>query len=94
MTFPAWFDLNRDREIAKKPAAQRVYAHLIETYPRIFFDPIDAKAWLIADELGLERETVGQALAVLCDRGYLLEHGRAPRNIRRVTIALTRRVQS
>lgn len=90
MTFPAWFDLNRDPAIAAKPSAQRVYAHLIETYPRIFFEPTDAKAWLIAETTHLHRDSVNEGLNLLLARGYLLDHGRGLNNVRRVTVAITR----
>lgn len=90
MTFPAWFDLNRDPVIRDKPSAYSVYAHLIETYPRIFFEPTDAKAWLIAEVTGLARDSVNESLDLLINRGYLILHGRGLNNVRRVTMAITR----
>lgn len=90
MTFPAWFDLNRDPAIRDKPSASAVYAHLIETYPRIFFEPTDAKAWLIAQVTHLARDSVNESLDLLINRGYLIDHGRGLNNVRRVTIAITR----
>lgn len=89
MTFPAWFDLMEDPEILKRPAAQRIYARLLKN-PRIFYEPLDVKAWLLADDLKMGRNTVNEALDLLVKRGYLLDHGRDGRNTRRVTIITTR----
>lgn len=89
MTYPAWFDLMRDPVIHARPAAQRVYAHLLQN-PRIFYEPEDAKAWKIADELQMSRDTVNDALDVLIEHGYLLDHGRDERKVRRVSVAVVR----
>lgn len=89
MTFPAWFDLMRDPAILAKPAAQRVYAKLLEN-PRIFYDPMDVKAWLLAEQMGMARDTVNDALDALIRLGYLCDHGRGQNNVRRVTMIVTR----
>lgn len=89
MTYPAWFDLMADPAILARPAAQRVYAHLLQN-PRIFYEASDAKAWQIADELKMARDTVNEALDVLIEHGYLLDHGRDERKVRRVSVVIKR----
>lgn len=86
MTFPAWFDFTRDPVMLRHPATLAVYAAIIQR-PRCFHDPQEVKAWLMADELGFEKETVLKALNLLVERGYLQEHERAQNNIRRFTVA-------
>lgn len=90
MTFPAWFDLHRDRVITNSPSTIRVYAWLIANYPRIFFEPQDVKAWAIAEDEHMGRDSVNGALDLLTSRGYLLDHGRGQNNVRRLTIAISR----
>lgn len=90
VTWPAWFELNKDPIVRARPAAQNVYSYLIEHYPRIFFEPQDVKAWAIAEALHIARDSANHALDLLIERRYLLDHGRGQNNVRRVTIALTR----
>lgn len=78
-----------DPEILKRPAAQRIYAKLLKN-PRIFYEPLDVKAWLWAEQMGMSPNTVNKALKTLIELGYLVEHGRAQNHVRRVTIATTR----
>jgi DNA-binding MarR family transcriptional regulator len=89
VTFPAWFELYRDRIISQKPSACRVYAYLLEN-PRCQFEIQDVKAWLVAEELGMARDSVNEALNLLIQRGYVLDHGRGQNNVRRLTVAITR----
>jgi hypothetical protein len=89
VTFPAWFDLHKDRIITAKPSAIRVYAHLLEN-PRCQFEIQDVKAWLIADQLGMARDSVNEALDLLTKRGYIIDHGRGQNNVRRLTVAIIR----
>ena len=89
MTYPAWFDLHKDPVIAQSPSASRVYAYLLEN-PRCQFEIQDVKAWLIAEQRGMARDSVNKALDLLVDRGYLIEHGRGQNNVRRLTVAIVR----
>lgn len=89
MTFPAWFDLHRDSVIASHPSAGRVYAYLLEN-PRCQFEIQDVKAWLIAEQRGMARDSVNKALDLLIERGYIIEHGRGQNNVRRLTVAIVR----
>lgn len=83
--FPAFAELMRDPQVAERPAVQRVYVHLTED-PRILYEPRDVKAWLVAQQLGMSRDTVNDALDCLIKMGYLLDHGRGQNNVRRVSI--------
>ena len=89
MTFPAWFELHRDRTMRRHPAAMTIYASLL-TLDRILYEPRTVKAWVLAEAEGLEKETVLCAMNLLVERGYLLEHERGPNNVRRFTVATTR----
>lgn len=89
MTFPAWYDLHKDRVIAANPSTIRVYAHLLEN-PRCTFEIQDVKAWLVAETLGMARNSVNDALDLLINRGYLIDHGRGQNNVRRITVAIHR----
>lgn len=89
MSFPAWFDFQRDRVIADSPTASRVYAYLLEN-PRCHFEIQDVKAWLIAEQRQMSPGTVNQALDLLIERGYLVSHGRGQNNVRRITVAICR----
>lgn len=89
MTFPAWFELHRDAVIIRHPACSAVYANILNR-PNAFHDPQEVKAWLIAEQLGFEKKTVIAALNLLVARGYLAEHARGFRRVRRFTIAITR----
>lgn len=90
MTFPAWFDLHCDKAVTANPSALRVYAFLIANYPRIFFEPQDVKAWLIAETEQMGRDSVNDSLDLLVARGYILDHGRGQNNVRRLTLTITR----
>lgn len=91
MIFPAWFDLATDDEIAAQPTALRVYARLIKDYhPSIFFAPQEVKAWALAEMLGTHRDRVADAIALLIERGYVVEHGRAMSNVRLLILPMER----
>lgn len=90
LPFPAWFDLMNDKVMAKHPHAIRVYGYCLRTFPKIFFEPQDVKAWVIALELVMGRDTANESLDLLIERRYLVSHGRAEGNIRRVTMAIVR----
>lgn len=89
MSFPAWFDFQRDRVIAAKPTASRVYAYLLEL-PNSQWVVQDVKAWLIAEQRQMSPDSVNEALDLLIDRGYVINHGRGQNNVRRLTVALVR----
>lgn len=92
--FPACVDLTRDREIARYPAAIRVYFHLVAEFPDIFFAPQEVKAWLVSDEIDAARNTVNRSIDLLLERGYALEHEpRAMNNVRRLTLIRVRPVK-
>ena len=50
----------------------------------------DVKAWLLAEQLGMGRDSVNGALNLLVDRGYLIDHGRGQNKVRRLTVAIIR----
>lgn len=89
MTFPAWFDFARDPVMLQHPATLAVYGEIVGR-PNCFYTPHEVKAWVLADKLGFEKETVLKAFNLLVERGYLVEHSRAQNNIRRFTVAITK----
>lgn len=89
MTYAAWFDLHRDPVIARRPTALRVYAALVGEQ-RGFYEPCGCKAWAMAAMLDVKTESVLEALNVLVDRGYLVEHDRGENQVRRFTIVFQR----
>ena len=89
MICAAVFDLVNDDEVIDSPAATGVYFRLLRI-PLIFVKPQDVKSWLLAEEMHVKRETVATALDLLVTRGYLVEHERGYKNIRRVTAAIER----
>lgn len=91
MTFPAWFEIHDDAEIVASPAALRIYAKLVRR-PTIFCEPQDVKAWALAEELKIERETVQHGLNLLIEKGYVIVHGRGQNNVKRLTVAMVREV--
>jgi Fe2+ or Zn2+ uptake regulation protein len=88
MSFPAWFDFQRDRVVADSPTVSRVYAFLLEN-PRCF-EKQDVKAWLIAEQRGMARDSVNRALDLLVERGYLIEHGRGLNKVRCLSVAIVK----
>lgn len=50
----------RDRAIIGSPSAIRVYAYLLGT-PQILYSPQHIKAWLLAEQLGMARDSVNGA---------------------------------
>lgn len=87
MTFPAWRAFYRDPVIRRNHAAAQVYAALLGLGDMIMYEPRAVKAWVLAEAEGLKKETVLRALNLLVARGYVIEHARAPNNVRRFTIA-------
>jgi hypothetical protein len=93
MIYAAWFDIHNDDEIVDHPTALRVYARLLRN-PLIFMQPQDVKAWTLAEDMRVKRESVQVALSLLIDRGYVIDHGRSLNNVRRLTLAMERAPQS
>ncbi len=89
MVFPAWFALHDDDVIADHPTALRVYARLLRL-PKIFLEPHDVKAWLLAEQIGSTRKAVGRAIRLLIARGYVVEHAPGFNNVFRLTLAIDR----
>lgn len=89
MIYAAWFDLHNDDVVVDHPTAMRVYARLLRN-PLIFMQPQDVKAWVLAKEMGVKEHSVGAALRLLIERGYVLEHERGLNRVRRVTLAIER----
>lgn len=85
MTYPAWFELHRDRQILASPAAMTVYAYLVGQQ-RGFHEVVDVKTWAVGELLHINRKHVGRVLNLLTTRGYLTEHECGLNRVRRFTI--------
>jgi hypothetical protein len=86
VTFPALLALATDPVIATHPTAQRVYLHILSMLD--FAEPRDVKAWLIADQLKVRKQTVMASFDILVERGFLTDHGRSLNSVRRFTLTL------
>lgn len=86
MTYPAWFDFHRNQAMRRHPACGNVYAAML-CLENVFFEPRAVKAWVLAEALELEKETVLRALNLLVEHGFLVEHARGQNNVRRFTVA-------
>jgi hypothetical protein len=64
---PALRDLVKDAELTGSPT--RVYLFLMEELDPVDYRPV--KAWAVAQHLGMKEHTVGRALKLLVERGYL-----------------------
>ena len=85
-------ELLHDVTIRTHRAALALYATLL-LRPDCFRTPVEVKAWAWAQQRGVRRESVTEALHMLVARGYLEDHPRmAPRDPRRVTVRLARSV--
>lgn len=89
MTFPAWYEFQRDPVIRQNPSAYPIYAELLQV-PRILFEPADVKAWLLAERVKMRKQTVLRILDLMITRGFVLDHGRGDNNVRRLSIVSTR----
>jgi hypothetical protein len=83
--FPAWFEFHRDKAMRRSPACGAVYAAMIGL-DDIFIVARPIKAWVLAEALEMEKETVLLALDKLVEHGYLQEHERGANNVRRFTV--------
>jgi DNA-binding IclR family transcriptional regulator len=52
-----------------------------------FSEPRDIKAWLVADQLHVRKQTVISSLDTLVARGFLTDHGRSLNRVRSFTLA-------
>jgi len=76
-------------EIGRGFARWRVYMHLKP--PRLHFtQPREVKVWAVASELQMSPRKVRDALDWLTERGFLAEHGRDSRGVRRLTVEYER----
>lgn len=89
MIFHAWKEFYRDKGMMKYPAACYIYASMLGL-ENIFFEPRPIKTWVLAEALGMERETVIKALNRLVEERYIVEHARTEKNVRTFTIAIER----
>jgi DNA-binding IclR family transcriptional regulator len=87
VTYPAWFDFHRDRVMVRNPACGAVYAAFVGL-KNISMVPRPMKVWVLAEALGLKKSTVSRALDLLVGHGYLVEHERDEKNVRRFTVSI------
>jgi hypothetical protein len=83
MTYPAEIDFKRDRTIS--PSARRVYGYL--TTELDFNEVRVLKSQYHSAQCGVDRADFIHALDALVACGYLIEHARGARNVRRFTLA-------
>lgn len=83
MTFPAEISARRDPRLSL--AARAVYGYL--TTELDIHDVRGVSTALHADRAGVSRETFAKARDDLLRFGYLVDHGRGLRNVRRLTLA-------
>lgn len=85
MSFPAYESFGRDIEIGY--ARWRVYTYLVHRLPLSHAEPRVVKVWFVAEQIPLARRHVIKALDWLTRRGYVVEHGRASRGERMLSLA-------
>jgi predicted transcriptional regulator len=86
---PASLDIFTDEEVLARPTALKVYGKLLGI-PEILFKPQPVKVINLARQVGRDPRSVSRALKLLIRLGYVVDSGRAQRNIRKVTLALSR----
>lgn len=79
-----------DSRLWRHPTALRVYRHLYKTYPHIYHQPEDIKAWLVAENVGTNRQRVQKAIELLVTQGWAIECGRGDNGVRRLMLARER----
>lgn len=84
MSFPAYDQLAADIELGHM--TWRVYMHLQRNVLN-HVTPVEVKSWLLCDTLHLRPASIVLALNWLSDRGYIVEHERGARGVRRFTLA-------
>lgn len=90
MTYPAELDFKRDHTLSA--SARRVYDYLSTI---LDFTQVRAvKSQLHAPPSGVERVAFMRALTDLGERGYLVEHARDTRGVRRFSLAWSRRTDA
>lgn len=85
--FPASLAFDRDARAA--PVAAKVYRFLRTDLD--FTQVRDVKVWTLAQRIASDRESVAAALTWLTENGYLVEHARGERGVRRFTLAWSAR---
>lgn len=85
MTFPAWYDFHKDKEIRRHPIAMALYAHLVGL-PDSHWVPQPLKAYVFALENKFEKGNVLKAMNLLVSRGYLKEHAKGLNRVRSFTV--------
>lgn len=90
MTFPAELAFRRDRGLSA--TARRVYDYLTTILD--FTEVRAVKSQAHAEFLAVERQSFAGALDTLAARGYLVEHPRDLRNVRRFTLAWSLSVEA
>lgn len=83
MTCPAELTFKRDRALS--PSARRLYDFLFTELD--FVEVRERKAYAMAAEVKIHRESTLKALRELIAAGYLIEHGRGTRGVYRLTLA-------
>jgi predicted transcriptional regulator len=86
---PASLDIFTDEEVLARPTALKVYGKLL-AIPEITFRPQPVKIENLARQVRRHRDSVSDALKLLIRLGYVVDSGRGQRNVRRVTLALSR----
>ncbi len=87
--YPAWFELHADDAIVRHGVALRVYAALVRN-PSVFIEPQLVKIWAIAQAARSDEDSVRYAVNLLVEHGYLIEHERTNKGVRRLTAATHR----
>jgi len=85
--FPA--SLTFDRDHRASAVAAKVYRFLRTELD--FVQARDVKVWVLAQSIASDREGVSTALSWLTECGYLVEHARGDRGVRRFTLAWSAR---
>lgn len=83
MTSPAEYAFRRDRSLSS--SERRVYDYLSTVLD--YKEERNVKSQIQHEECGVGRRQFLAALDTLVARGYLIEHARAERGIRRFTLA-------
>lgn len=83
MTFPALLAFGTDDR--RSLVVIRVYEQCVQELD--FVESRDVKVWLVAEQRGMRPADVSDALSTLTEWGYLVEHARGERGVRRFTLA-------
>lgn len=89
MTYPAEIDFRRDRTLSS--SERRVHDYL--TTELDFNEVRSVKSQIHCEQCGVDRADFIRALGALVRAGYLIEHARDARKVRRFTLAYSRNRQ-